>query len=88
MEPNIATQATIGPARKKSALLPIGIILIVVGLFLPERLWNVATQLRPGDVRSVLFISTDLFRLCFFAGVACTIIGVLRNRKKPVEPGS
>jgi hypothetical protein len=26
-------------------------------------------------------ILTDVFRVCFFGGVGCLIIGILRNRK-------
>ncbi len=71
---------------KKSILLPLGILLILLGLFVPRPLMQAASGMQPGTFRSVAFISTDLFRLCFFAGVICVIIGALRRRKQKQEP--
>jgi hypothetical protein len=67
--------------KLKSKLVPIGIILILLGLFLPRQLANIAQPMDASAIRSILFISTDLFRLCFFVGLICAIIGALRNRK-------
>ena len=67
---------------KKSAFLPVGITLIVLGLFVPSQFDQVASQMhRHGLVWRFLLISSDLIALGFFAGIACTIIGVRRNRK-------
>ncbi len=65
----------------KSKLVPIGILLILSGLFLPRQIANIAQPMDAGTLRSILFISTDLFRLCFFIGLICSVIGVLRNSK-------
>jgi len=69
------------PPDKKSALVPIGIILILLAIVAPRPLMRAAQSMQPGTLRSVCFIATDLFRLCFFAGIGCAIIGALRNRK-------
>ena len=79
MDPHLQS---IPSTSKKSILLPIGIVLIIIGLFVPGKVWDVATQMRPGTVKALLFISTDLFRLGFFAGIGMTIIGIMRNGKK------
>src|SRR6184192_3687044 len=67
---------------KKSILLPLGIVLVILGLVVPSPLSQAASHMVPGTLRSVVFISTDVFRLFFFAGIVCAIIGVIRNRKK------
>jgi len=67
---------------KKSILLPLGIVLILLGLLAPRPLSEVARSMEPGMLRSIATISTDVLRLCFFGGVVCVIIGVLRSRKR------
>ena len=67
---------------KKSVLLPLGIVLILLGLLVPRALSLAARGMEPGMLRSIASISTDLFRLCVFGGIVCVIIGVLRDRKK------
>jgi hypothetical protein len=32
-------------------------------------------------IRGIAFLLTDVFRLCFFVGTACLIIGILRTRR-------
>ena len=76
---------------KKSILLPLGVGLILLGLFVPAPLTQAAVRMTPGTLRTIALVSTDVFRLCFFAGIICAIIGFLRRRKanRPVsEPGS
>jgi hypothetical protein len=74
---------------QKSILLPLGIALISLGLVLPIALGRVAQDMQPGTLRSVCFFWVDLFRACFFAGIAFLVFGVLRNRKsKPPPPKS
>lgn len=68
-------------AWKKSKLVKIGGVLILIGLFLPRQIDNIAQSMDTGILRAELFFSTDLFRLCFFVGIICFIIGLLRNRK-------
>jgi hypothetical protein len=80
-----AQSQTPPPTRKvskKSILLPLGIALIFLGLFVPRPLSQAASSMEPGVLRSIALISTDLLRLCFFGGVLCVIIGVLRSRKR------
>jgi hypothetical protein len=66
---------------KNSRLVPVGIVLILLGLFVPQSLDQIARSISPGALRAFSFIATDLFRVGFFIGIACTIIGALRNRK-------
>jgi hypothetical protein len=75
-----------GASPKKSILLPLGILLVLLGILVPRLLTQVAIGMQPGMLRSIALISTDLFRLCFFAGVVCVIIGALRRRKQKQEP--
>jgi hypothetical protein len=67
---------------KKSVLLPLGIVLILLGLLAPRPLSQAASSMGPGMLRSIAFISTDVLRLSFFGGVVCVIIGALRSRKR------
>ena len=74
---------------KKSKLFPTGIVLMVIGLLLPRRIWEIAESMTDSVIKSLLFISTDLFRLCFFIGLIFLIIGILRNRKfKKIQSSS
>ena len=65
----------------KSKLVPVGIVLILLGMFLPKAISNITQLMDTSTLKSIMLISTDLFRLCFFIGVICAIIGGLRNRK-------
>jgi hypothetical protein len=67
---------------KKSILLPLGMVLILIGLLVPHPLSQAANSMEPGMLRSIAFISTDVLRLCVFGGVVCVIIGALRGRKR------
>ena len=69
------------PSSKKSILIPFGILLILLGLFVPGPLMQAALSMQTSTLRSVSFVATDLFRLGAFVGVTTVIIGVLRNRK-------
>ncbi|HEY4283180.1 MAG TPA: hypothetical protein VGM62_08950 [Chthoniobacterales bacterium] len=76
----------IGSTSRKSILVPLGVFLILLGLVMPLPLSPAAESMPPGTLRSVSFLAINLFRLCFFVGVGCVIIGVLRNRKLKQEP--
>ena len=66
----------------KSKLLPIGVLLMVVGLLGRTPLTSAVASMQPSTLRGVLFlIATDGLSLCFFAGVTCALLGWLRNRK-------
>jgi hypothetical protein len=60
----------------------LGVVLILLGLLAPRPLSQAASSMEPGMLRAIAFISTDVLLLCFFAGVVCVIIGVLRRRKR------
>ena len=66
---------------KRSVFLPLGLVLIVIGIYIPARLNVIASGMEPGALRSLLFIFTDTLRLGFFAGLGCAAIGILRNRR-------
>ncbi len=66
---------------RKSKLVPIGIVLMVVGKIGPRPIWNAAESMSDNGLKSILFLLTDAFRLAFFIGLTCLIIGLLRNRR-------
>jgi hypothetical protein len=68
-------------AKRRSQLVPAGAVLIGLSLLVPQPLDQAAKQMAPGLGRAVAFIATDVFRAFFFAGIACLLIGWLRNRK-------
>jgi hypothetical protein len=71
----------ISSAPKKSILVPLGVLLILLGLVAPLPLAPAAESMPPGTFRSVSFLVINLFRLCILIGVACAIVGARRNRK-------
>jgi hypothetical protein len=68
-------------APNKSILVPLGVLLILLGLVAPLPLAPAAESMPPGTLRSVSFLVINLLRLCIFVGVTCTIVGARRNRK-------
>jgi hypothetical protein len=76
------------PEYKKSKLLPVGVVLIAIGLLAPFPVEALAHAIQPEDntnatgllLSGTLLIGSDLLRVLFFAGIACAIIGGLRNR--------
>ena len=81
---------------KKSKLLPVGLILIALGLLAPVPIEMVAHGIESmGETDGpasmfigLLMIGADLLRLLFFAGVACVIIGALRNHRSRRQSGA
>lgn len=71
---------------KKSMLVPVGFILLLVGILMPgsvdlaARAGRSATGQLDPVARAFCEIS-DLLRLCFYVGIGCLIIGYLRNQK-------
>jgi hypothetical protein len=66
----------------KSKLLPIGILLMVVGLFGRNPMTAAVMSMQPIELRGILFVlATDGLSLCFFAGLICALLGWLRNRR-------
>jgi hypothetical protein len=66
---------------KKAVLLPLGIVLIFLGLLAARPLFQAAAGMEPGILRSEALILTDILRLGFLGGVICVIIGLLRRRR-------
>jgi hypothetical protein len=71
----------IGSAPKKSLLVPAGVLLILLSLVGPLPLAPAAQSTPPGTLRSVSYLAVNLFRLCFFVGIVCAIVGARRNRQ-------
>jgi hypothetical protein len=67
---------------QKSQLLPLGILLMVVGLLGRNPMAAAVMSMQPSELRGILFVlATDGLSLCFFAGLICALIGWLRNRR-------
>ena len=66
---------------RRSKLVPVGIFLFGVALFLPGTMFKLAEKASTDTGRLALAILGDSFAACFFVGLACVIIGVLRNRR-------
>ena len=76
-------QSAIRPtsASQRSLLLPIGIVLILLGILVPRPMGDLARGM-DSNLRSIALILSDGFRLCFFGGVVCVVIALLRQRKR------
>lgn len=72
-------------SSKKSKLVPAGIAFLAISIILPQPIWKMADSMTDGELKSIIFILTDVFRLFFFAGAICLSIGILRNRKNKRE---
>ena len=79
------SSVTAPPPPKKSVLYPLGMLLILAGIILPQLLKNTARVMETGSLRSYSFLAADIFTVCFFVGVACAILGARRNRKLKQE---
>jgi hypothetical protein len=76
------TTPTPQSSTPKSKLVSIGILFIILGLLGPLPLGYAVSGMQPSSLRSILHIvTTDGLTLLFVAGLACTLIGWLRNRK-------
>lgn len=71
---------SLAPARR-SRLVPVGIVLVAVGMVTTGDLTTWILQMPPSALKGLALIMTDVFRLCVFAGAACLLLGVLRNRR-------
>ncbi len=69
------------PKPRKSILVNVGVLLFLLGVFVPPRLQRVIPTLEQGVLRSVCLLATDLFISFIFIGVGCFLIGQLRNRR-------
>ena len=66
---------------KKSILVPLGVLLILIGLIVPIALTPAPQSAQPSTLGSANFLVINLFRVCLPAGIVCAIVGALRNRK-------
>jgi len=70
---------------RRSRLVLFGTALVMVALYAPQQVRALAAHLE-GTARGVLFLLTDLFRVCFFVGFGCLFAGLLRDRSRAREP--
>ncbi len=66
--------------NQKSKLVSMGILLIILS-FMSRPIANIARSMNAGNLKAIVFFSTDALWLCFFTGMVCLIIGTIRNRK-------
>jgi uncharacterized protein YjeT (DUF2065 family) len=71
--------------KAKSALRPIGALLIVAGLFLPRLVRSLAEG-TDGPAQGLLFVSTDLLRLSIIVGIVLLVVGEIRTRRTRATP--
>jgi hypothetical protein len=69
------------PKRKSSALVPLGVLLMLLGVVGPGSLRATIPTMRPGPLRSLALVSTDLVILGLFLGIGFIIVGNRRNKK-------
>lgn len=63
-------------------LVPLGAALIVQQLAGASlRLEQYAQDLEPGALRAFAFVLADVLRASFLVGIACLVIGLVRNRR-------
>jgi hypothetical protein len=67
-------------AARRSRLVPVGAALVALAYIAPLPLSRAAMEMG-GLARSLALIATDVFRAGFFIGIACLVIGGLRNRR-------
>jgi len=67
--------------KKSSALIPLGVLLMLLGVVGPGLLRAMIPTMQPGLLRSLALISTDLVILGFFLGIGLLIVGNRRNKK-------
>ena len=69
-------------AQGGSRLLPLGILLMLLGVFAPTALVRIATMTGMAQQTWPFALLLDGFRLGFFVGLAMLIIGALRDRRR------
>ena len=69
------------PKKKSSVLVPLGVLLMLLGVVGPSLLRAVIPTMQPGVLRSLALISTDLVILGLFLGIGFIIVGNRRNKK-------
>ena len=69
------------PKKKSSALVPLGALLMLLGVVGSGLLRGVIPSMEPGRLRSLALVSTDLVIVGLFLGIWLVIVGNRRNKK-------
>jgi hypothetical protein len=67
--------------KSRSRLVPVGFVLMVVGITFPRALSTVASNLQPGTGRSAVVALMMLLIAGFLVGLVAATVGILRNRR-------
>ena len=71
------------PAHQdNSKLVPLGILLMLLGMFGPSALLRISAMTGMGQQVMLFALIVDGLRLGFFVGLGMLIIGLLRNRRR------
>jgi hypothetical protein len=74
---------------KNSIFLPVGVLLVILGVLLPVSFKEVAQVMELGSLKPAVLIGSDLLRLGAGIGIGFIFIGMFRNRKrKQQQPSS
>ncbi len=68
--------------KSKSRLVPVGFVLIVVGITFPRALSTVASNMSPGPGRSAVMALMILLIAGLLVGLVAAVTGLLRNRRR------
>jgi len=69
------------PGKTRSRLVPVGFVLMVVGMTFPRALSTVVKNMEPGPVRSGIEALMILLLVGFLVGLVAAVVGILRNRR-------
>lgn len=67
--------------KSKSRLVPVGFVLMVVGITFPRALSTVASNMSPGVGHSAVVALMVLLIAGFLVGLVVAVVGLLRNRR-------
>ena len=69
------------PKKKSSALVPLVVFLMLLGVVGPGLLRGLIPTMQPGMLRSLALVSTDLVILGLLLGIGFVMVGNRRNKK-------
>jgi len=67
--------------KSRSRLVPVGFVLMVVGITFPRALSTAASNMQPGAGRSAVVALMMLLLAGFLVGLVAATVGILRNRR-------
>ena len=67
--------------KSRSRLVPVGFVLMVVGITFPRALSTVASNMKPGPGRSAVVALIAMLFTGFLVGLVAATVGILRNRR-------